>query len=202
MRKILGPAILAALALVSLLFLQHQKSPPPPTPPATTTASVPSPPVTATAAAPPVSPTPTTSSTVPTDAGGNGEVEGTPVPSTATPAPPNSAQATQWADATTLAVAFMKAFARPSSSSTSAATWWAKVEPYLTPQAAADYDGTDPANVPFTAVTGAGVIVVLDAADSEVTAVRVPTNAGPYLVEILSGPDGSRVTRATREAGR
>lgn len=204
MRKILGPAILAALALVSLLFLQHQKSPHPATPAATTTTttSVPSPPVTATAATPPVSPTPTTSSTAPTDAGGNGEVEGTPVPSTATPAPANSAQATQWADATKLAVAFMKAFARPSSSSTSAATWWAKVKPYLTPQAAADYDGTDPANVPFTAVTGAGVIVVLDAADSEVTAVRVPTNAGPYLVEILSGPDGSRVTRATREAGR
>ena len=66
----------------------------------------------------------------------------------------------------------------------------------------ADYAGTDPANVPFTSTTGPGVIVPVDAPDSLVTAVLVPTDAGPYLVEIRSTPDGLRVARATPQDRR
>lgn len=202
MRKVLGPALLAVLALISLLFLQHQKRPEQAATPATTTVTSAAASAT-TATGAPTTPTGTAPTTTdgPADGIDDGEVEGTPVPSTAVPAPDGTAQATQWADATRLAAAFMTAFARPGSSSTAQA-WWAKVKPYLTPQAATDYDGTDPANVPFTAVTGAGVIVPLDAADSSVLAVRIPTDAGPYLVEVISTPDGLRVTRATPEAAR
>lgn len=207
MRKILGPILLAALALVSLLFLQHQKRSDPdvaPAPTSSVTSSTPAPAVPVPRASLPSSstssPHPSTTS-APQPAGSDGEVEGTPVPATATPTPAGAAQAAQWASATDLAGRFLKAFARPTAGTTTNA-WWATVQPYLTSQAAADYAGTDPANVPFTSVTGAGVVVPVDAPDSLVTMVQVPTDAGPYLVEIRSTPEGLKVTRATPQGRR
>ena len=118
------------------------------------------------------------------------------MPPATTPSPAGTAQAAQWAIATDLAGRFLKAFARPTAGTTNDA-WWATVQPYLTSQAAADYAGTDPANVPFTSVTGVGVVVPVDAPDSLVTMVQVPTDAGPYLVEIRFTPEGLKVSRAS-----
>lgn len=206
MRKILGPVLLVILALISLLLLQHQKSNEPtatPTPASTTSTSRPP--------APHVSPPPSSatstssprvsSPTLPATPGADGEAEGSPVPATATPTPAGTAQAAHWAAAADLAGRFLKAFARPAVG-TSPAAWWSTVQPYLTTQAVADYAGTDPANVPFTSTTGLGVIVPVDAPDSVVTAVLVPTDAGPYLVEIRSTPEGLRVARATPQDRR
>lgn len=206
MRKILGPVLLVILALISLLLLQQQKgSEPTATPPPSSTTSATRPPTPR--VSPPPSSTSSTSSprvstpTLPPSPGADGEGEGSPVPATATPTPAGTAQAAHWASATALAGRFLKAFARPAVG-TSPAAWWSSVQPYLTTQAVADYAGTDPANVPFTATTGPGVIVPVDAPDSLVTAVLVPTDAGPYLVEIRSTPDGLRVARATPQARR
>ena len=204
MRKILGPILLAALALVSLLFLQHQTrsdTGAAPSPSSSVTSTTPAPtsrsslPSSSTSA-----PRPSTTS-APLPAGSDGEVEGTPVPPSATATPAGTAQAAQWATATDLAGRFLKAFARPAAGTTTD-DWWATVQPYLSSQAAADYAGTDPANVPFTSVTGAGVVVPVDAPDSLVTMVQVPTDAGPYLVEIRSTPEGLTVIRATPQGRR
>lgn len=204
MRKILGPILLAALALVSLLFLQHQTrsdTGAAPAPTSSVTSTTPAPtsrsslPSSSTSA-----PRPSATS-APHPAGSDGEIEGTPVPPATTPSPAGTAQAAQWAIATDLAGRFLKAFARPTAGTTNDA-WWATVQPYLTSQAAADYAGTDPANVPFTSVTGAGVVVPVDAPDSLVTMVQVPTDAGPYLVEIRSTPEGLKVIRATPQGRR
>lgn len=207
MRKILGPILLAALALVSLLFLQHQKrsdTGAATSPTSSVASSTPAPVVPASRSSAhsssTSSPHPSTTS-APHPAGSDGEVEGTPVLPATTPTPAGTAQAAQWAIARDLAERFLKAFARPAAGTTTTA-WWATVQPYLTSQAAADYAGTDPANVPFTSVTGAGVVVPVDAPDSLVTMVQVPTDAGPYLVEIRSTPEGLKVTRATPQGRR
>lgn len=205
MRKILGPVLLAVLALVSLLFMQHHKdSEPAATPSPTSTTSVSTSATSRPNSSSPsssTSPARSASSAATVSSGGEGEVEGTPVPATATPTPAGTAQAAQWAAATNLADRFLKAFARPAAG-TDPAVWWSKAQSYLTTQAAADYAGTDPANVPFTTVTGPGVIVPTGAPDSLVTAVRVPTDAGDYLVEIRSTTEGLRVTRATPQDRR
>lgn len=200
MRKILGPVLLAVLALMSLLFMQHHKdSEPAATPSLTSTTSVSTPVTSRPGSSSPAlstSPARSTSSAAPVSPGGDVEVEGTPVPATATPTPAGTAQAAQWTAAVNLADRFLKAFARPAAGA-DPAVWWSVVQSYLTTQAAADYAGTAPANVPFTSVTGPGVIVPTDAPDSLVTAVRVPTDAGDYLVEIRSTPEGLRITRVT-----
>ncbi len=204
MRKILGPLLLAVLALISLLLLQHQKDRDPSAAPATPNPTAVSRPPAAARPSPSLaSPSPErgSSSGPAPSLGSPGEVDGDPVPATASVTPASPDQGTQWAAATELASRFLKAFARPAPG-TPAAAWWSTVQPYLTTQAAADYAGTDPANVPFTTVTGPGVIVPVDAHDSVITAVMVPTDAGTYLVEIRSTPDGPRVARATPQASR
>lgn len=81
------------------------------------------------------------------------------------------------ASAADAAARLLRAFARPD---LDAASWWAQLQPLLTPTAAAAYEFTDPANVPVRTVT---------AAPSEVTSssaylaqVTVPTDVGPYVV--------------------
>lgn len=96
------------------------------------------------------------------------------------------------------AVAFMAAFARPTSSVTEE-QWWSKVSAHLSEAAAADYSGTDPQLVPFARVTGPPVIIPTDAPTGLLVAVRISTDAGPYRVEMQSGPEGIRVTRAIPE---
>lgn len=90
------------------------------------------------------------------------------------------------ADAVDRAVGFVTAWARPS---LDAAAWFAGVKGYLAPAAAALYASTDPAHVPATAVTGAGVLAV----DSTSTAtVRVPTNAGEVTVHLHYDASGAK----------
>lgn len=76
--------------------------------------------------------------------------------------------------------AVMVAFARPA---LDYATWWAGLEPLLTPQAAQDYAWVDPANVPASAVTGSGSIT--DDSSAYVATVCVPTNVGDYAVVLV-----------------
>lgn len=58
--------------------------------------------------------------------------------------------------------------------------WWAALEPMLSRQAAADYAGTDPAQVPARAVTGEAELV--DDSSAYLAVVEVPTDAGTYQV--------------------
>ena len=88
--------------------------------------------------------------------------------------------------------AVMTAFARPT---VDYATWWAGLEPLLTPQAAQDYSWVDPANVPVSAVTGSGSLV--DDTSAWVATVSVPTNVGTYTV-VLARVDAASPWLATR----
>lgn len=81
--------------------------------------------------------------------------------------------------------------------------WWAGLGPLLSPAAAAVYSSVDPANVPASAVTGAGVVV--DESSPYVAWVQVPTDAGTYTVLLsreseTSGWLGERIT-PPEEAG-
>ena len=78
----------------------------------------------------------------------------------------------------------MRAFARPSAP---AGEWWREFSAFLTPQAIADYTGTDPANVPAHRVTGPGRVI---GTDSDLLArIQVPTDAGSYLVLLVRSPE-------------
>lgn len=80
------------------------------------------------------------------------------------------------------------------------AAWWADLEPMFSPLAAADYTGTDPAQVPAHQVSGPAALV--DQSSAFLATVSVPTDVGayqvllsrtgagqPWLVERLSPPD-------------
>ncbi len=78
------------------------------------------------------------------------------------------------------AEAAMRAFARPEADYR---TWWAQLEPLLTPQAAQDYAYVDPANVPAREVTGPGELAWDTSA--YVGRVEVPTDAGTYTLLLI-----------------
>ena len=79
--------------------------------------------------------------------------------------------------------------------------WWSKVSGHLSEQAVTAYEGTDPQNVPFTAVTGPATIVPSDAPSQLLAIARVPTDSGWYRVEMTTTADGIRITRASPESG-
>lgn len=201
MRRLLGPVILAVLVAVSLWLMQSrgpEQAPTTPSPPSSTS------PRTRPAAALPVPPPPVSSpsrSTTPAPTSASEpspeDGAGTPVPSTAPATARTPAQAALFARYKKAAVKFMTAFARPPASTSN--RWWATVRPLLSDEAAEAYSGTDPQLVPFTRVTGPPAVIPTDAPASLLTAVRIPTDAGLYLVELQTGPDGMRVTRAIPE---
>lgn len=78
----------------------------------------------------------------------------------------------------------MSLFARPD---LGRQAWWADLEPLLSDQAARDYAGVDPANVPVRQVTGPGRLVPLETA--LVTIIHVPTDAGLYAVTLSRSPE-------------
>lgn len=207
MRRMLGPLILAILALGSLWFMQrtdraedaggttvpvptsHSSSgtlTPPPTP-ARTPPSVPA--LAATASA---------SASRPTDIG-LVEPEGSPVDPTAAAIPRNREQAQQFALYAAAAAAFLDDFARPDPG-VSDGQWWAAVRPHLSDAAAEAYRGTDPRMVPFTKVTGPATILPTTAPSHLLRLARVPTDAGYYRVEMETDASGIRITRATPES--
>lgn len=204
MRRLLGPVLLAALVAASLWFMQSRGPAPAPVAPSSSTTSSTSPPpgpaqpvpspVTATAP-----PRAASSTTPPTTAAAAtpGDGAGTPVPPSAAVTARTPAQAALFARYQKAAAAFMTAFARPPAEASE--RWWATVRPHLSDQAAEAYSGTDPQLVPFTRVTGPATIIPTDAPTGLLVAVRIPTDAGSYRVELQTGPEGIRVTRAIPE---
>jgi hypothetical protein len=96
---------------------------------------------------------------------------------TVQPAP--TAGTTSQASAVDVAVKLMTAYARPDRT---ADAWLAGLDPYLTQTGAAAYEGTDPAQVPVSKVTGSGTVMA--AATVYALNVSVPTNKGVYVVAL------------------
>lgn len=83
--------------------------------------------------------------------------------------------------AVAVATRAMADYARPG---TDAALWANDFARWLTPQATADYSTVDPANIPVTRVTGPATLAVDEANGYGVT-VTVPTDIGPYALQLL-----------------
>jgi len=200
MRKLAGPLILIVSAGLCLVLLAHH--PPSRSPVPTATAAAAPPVVIPTETAPPSAPTPAPASPTATrprgssvDPGNGQDADtGRPVPAGAAATPRTRADAVRFADAERRAVAFMHAFARPATPA-ARATWWIRVQPLLSPRAVPDYTDTDPASVPFTRVTGAAAVMPSTAPPDLLTLVRVPTDQGPYRVELERLATGWFVTR-------
>jgi hypothetical protein len=75
------------------------------------------------------------------------------------------------------ATATLTAFARPTLDDDQ---WWAELAPFLSDAARTAYEGTDPANVPVTAVTGPGELGPWES--GYLAKVTVPTDVGTYQV--------------------
>ena len=209
MRRLLGPLVLAVLVAISLWFLQSSRSASTlPAPSATgneTSTSPSTSPHSGTSPRPPLaSPPPATATSTSSSTSASSPApavidgDGVPIDPSAPATPRDHAQAQYLARYTDEATRFMTAFARPSPSQP-AEQWWPGVLPHLTSTAAADYAGTDPRQVPFTRLTGPAVVIPTDAPSSLLVAVRVPTDAGDYRVELQTDPDGIRVARAFPE---
>lgn len=159
-------ALAALLATVGLLLLRGPAAPPPPAPPPLAARTAPTdvspPPAGSTPAAstpPPTVPASPTSShfmsSAPTTVTGDPELDppGQPAASTGIPAlPPATAEQHQ---AVLAAETFLRAFARPSPTA-DVRLWWAHVGSLMTPHARLDYEGIDPASIPYTQLTGPG----------------------------------------------
>lgn len=96
------------------------------------------------------------------------------------------------AEAASVAQKVMVLFARPGVDAT---RWMKDLEPYLSPQAQQDYQGSNPANVPARKVTARAAVVATDSA--RLARVHVPTDAGVYLV-VLSRSPGDPTWRVER----
>lgn len=96
------------------------------------------------------------------------------------------------------AAAAMTAFARPH---LDAQQWWAELNPFLSNAARTAYEGTDPARVSATTVTGEGQLGPWES--GYLATVTIPTDAGdyqvllsragqytPWTVEQLTPPEG------------
>lgn len=80
-----------------------------------------------------------------------------------------------------VAVTAMADFARPA---LEAAEWANDLARWLTPHATAAYSAVDPATIPASKVTGPATLHVDEANGYGVTA-TVPTDAGPYRIQLL-----------------
>lgn len=87
-------------------------------------------------------------------------------------------------EAVRVATGALTAFARPDLDEQ---TWWTGLAPYLSPTAALAYQGTDPANVPARALTGAGQLE--GESTPYLARARFPTDVGMYTV--LVSRDGA-----------
>lgn len=174
----------AAAATIVAVLLWNQPELPTPTSPPTPAASAATPPAM-------TSPGPTRSTPTPTALAATPEQTITPSPEPK----PVDRRPSNYQD---VAVRFLDAFARPAAGVT-AGEWWARVEPMLTEQGAADYTSTDPRHVPFTHVTGPARLVPSGAPAELLTIALVPTDGGTYRVEMTTSADGVRVALAAPE---
>lgn len=198
MRRFIGPVILLALAAVSLFFLQHRGGhAPAPVPSQSSTVPVAAPTTVPQASAGPAPSSPSlhpSASSAPAPAGAD-EHDGSALAPSATAAARGPAQTARFKLATTTATAFLTAFARPAGANVDEGKWWATVRSFLTDQAAADYQGIDPSQIPYTRITGRSAVIPTDAPADLLTAVRVPTDAGDYVVELTITERGMQVSR-------
>lgn len=119
--------------------------------------------------------------------------EDIPIATDAPVQPRDRTEKKRFADYEKVAVEFMSDFARPGEG-VDQKKWWAKVEPHLAERTRPDYEAIDPSVVPFTKVTGDAWVVPTDAPAHLLTAVRVPTDTGEYIVEMETDQTGIRVT--------
>ena len=195
MRRILGTLALAALVLVSLWALQGRDTT------TSTEGQTPSP-----TATQPTPPTPITRAPAPSATPSPGSLtvadpvdpDGTPVDPTAAAIPRDDTQAALFTTYEQAAVAFLTDFARPTTPLTEE-EWWAQVKGHLTDTAAADYNGTDPQQVPFTTITGPAVILPTLAPTDLLIIARVPTDAGYYRVHMERDTTGIHISQVTPE---
>jgi type IV secretory pathway VirB10-like protein len=200
MRRYLGSLVLAAVVLVALWFLQQRDDAPPAPSQPSATSSAPTAAAPAPATPTPAATTPMSSSPPEAPAVNPVEPEGDPVDPTAPATARDEDQAKQFTAYAKAAEAFMADFARAAATVTEQ-QWWSKVSGHLSEQAVTAYEGTDPQNVPFTAVTGPATIVPSDAPTQLLAIARVPTDSGWYRVEMTTTADGIRITRASPESG-
>jgi hypothetical protein len=135
------------------------------TPASSTTPAVPAP-STATASAP-----------VSLSAGGQPQAPGGTAPATLGVAWDDASKAAALATATKA----MATYARPTAP---AAAWIQELGQLTTPQAAADYQDTDPADIPATRITGPAQLKA-DPGNGYGCHALIPTDAGTYDVQLL-----------------
>lgn len=116
----------------------------------------------------------------------------------ATVEPSDARQAEELEQYEDAASEFMTDFARPAPG-TDPVQWWSQVEPLMAQRAAEVYAGTDPQRVPFTQVTGPAQVVPTPAPAHLLRQVRVPTDAGSYLVGLETDETGIHVVDLVRE---
>lgn len=110
--------------------------------------------------------------------------------STEEPAPgqsaPTTASTPRTDEASVAAVEAMTAYVQHHDDE---ATWWAGLSPYLSPEAKFVIDGTDPAQIPATRITGDAIATPASASS---VSVLVPTDAGQYRFDMTTrGDDGA-----------
>ncbi|MDQ0729103.1 hypothetical protein [Microbacterium sp. W4I20] len=67
--------------------------------------------------------------------------------------------------------------------------WWAALSPMLTNDALVAYEGTDPANVRPSQVTGPGEVA--SASNFNQMSVLVPTDVGQYTIDLIRQGDNN-----------
>jgi cytoskeletal protein RodZ len=113
-------------------------------------------------------------------------------------APANLATAPPLGQAAATAQRFIVAFARTQAGQDA---WWAGVRPLLSDDGVAYYEGTAAAEVPIKAVTGRSV--PLPAEVENAVSVKVPTNDGVYVVDLVrSAPNQPWLVERAVPAGR
>ena len=108
----------------------------------------------------------------------------TPVASSALPSSEDSMSSAEQREVVAFASRFAAAFSRPAGR-TDYRAWWRMVAAMMTDDAASDFVGTDPSEVPYTKVTGP--ITLLAGGDAEaywLQRVQVPTDAGVFVLQV------------------
>lgn len=131
---------------------------------------------------PPRTPAPSTSASTPPTAPELAVPEEPTEDASVLPIP--EAETSSQSEAITAAETVMTTFGQPT---LDASTWMNNLYPLLTQTGAAAYEGTDPAQVPFHQVTGAGTIV--EGSTDVALIVQILTDAGLYNVSLSrTGP--------------
>lgn len=118
--------------------------------------------------------------------------EGEPVDVNQPLTPSSDEQEDAFAQARSLATEAAARFARPSSDVPDT-SWLANLEPLLSARYLDNFRYIDPQNIPFTRVTGPVTVHPTEAPPHVLTLVQVPTDAGPWAVEIETDEDGMHV---------